>query len=329
MPGHALRERLAQDIGGWLTDGFISKETHDLLRQRYDARRFGAGQAFKYLGFSGGLLGAAGLLGFIAAMGNSLVLAALIALSAGVALMVFGIRLSNDTLGRYPGSSKVILALGAIFASAGVAVALGAAGIEGAQLVTMTGLVVVPVLGFLAYRYGNVFLLVLALLAYFHWVGSWTAMFGRSSYGILVEDPRVMAVAALMAVLAGVFHELELRARTGRFFQAYQATGLVYLNLSLLILTIDPGYHWGGELVWILLLAAAGIGQIVAGARLHNGLFTGFGVTAVALDIYTRYFEHFWESTRAGAFFLLGGLSLLGAGVACELLMKRVRKVSP
>ena len=136
-----------------------------------------------------------------------------------------------------------------------------------------------------------------------------------------------MSVAALLAVGAGVWHEIYLRERTGRFYQAYEALGLAYLNLSLLILSIFP--EGGSQLPWVLAFAAAGIAQIVAGARLHNGLFTGFGVTALAVNLYTRYFEYFWERTHKGVFFLVGGVSLLGAGLACEILLKRIRSTSP
>jgi hypothetical protein len=53
MVTRAVRERLAQDIGGWLTDGLVSPEAHALLAKRYEARTFGAGQAVKTLGISG------------------------------------------------------------------------------------------------------------------------------------------------------------------------------------------------------------------------------------------------------------------------------------
>lgn len=121
-------------------------------------------------------------------------------------------------------------------------------------------------------------------------------------------------------------HELHLRERTGRFFQAYEAVGLVYLNLSLLILTIHGDELGGGTSLWIAAFALAAVGQIIAGARLHNGLMTAFGVTALGVNVYTRYFEYFWQRTHQGVFFLLGGLSLFGAGVACELLLKRARE---
>jgi hypothetical protein len=322
----AVRERLAQDLGTWLADGLISKDTHDLLRQRYEARTFGVGQAIRYLAISGGLLAFFGLLGLASAISSSMGVAAFLLLVVGSALAAAGIWLSVDKLGRYGTSSKVVLALGLVTATLGIGVAAHSLDVRDEKVVVITGAIALPAIGFLAYRFGNIFVLIVGLLGFFHWVGSWTAMFGRSTYGLFIQDPRLMSAAALIAVGIGIYHERHLRERTGRFFHAYEAVGLVYLNLSLLMLSIDGDARWGSAYIWIIALALAAVGQIVVGARLHNGLFTAFGVTALGLNVYTRYYEYFWQRTHEGVFFLLGGLSLFAAGAGCELFLKRVRR---
>ncbi len=226
-------------------------------------------------------------------------------------------------MGRYSISSKVVLVLGVVMAILGIGLTLDSMGVSGQSVIVATGFVALVPMAILAYMFRNTFLLVLALIAFFHWVGSWTQMEGRSTYEFSIEDPRLMSVAALVGILIGIYHELALREQTGRFFQAYEAVGLVYLNLSLLILTIDTSPSWGAAGAWIVVLTAASIAQIVAGARLHNPLLTGFGVTTFAINAYTRYYEHFWNRMHAGAFFLLGGLALFAAGMACELVLRR------
>lgn len=135
-----------------------------------------------------------------------------------------------------------------------------------------------------------------------------------------------MIVAALAALIAGVCHERILREETGRFYLAYETLGLIYLNMSLLIQTIDwRGTHNEAK-AWIAVWALAAILQIVAGARLHNPLLTGFGATALAINIYTRYYEQFWDRMHAGVFFLLGGGALFAAGLMCEVLLRRQQK---
>lgn len=126
-----------------------------------------------------------------------------------------------------------------------------------------------------------------------------------------------MALVALVMIVLGVWHErgLEtgpLRRHTG-FGALYLIFGLLYLNLSLWFLTLPHG-----PLHWVLVFTGAGIAQIVAGARLYDARFTGFGIVFLAIDLYTRYFEHFWDRLSLGNFFLLGGVLAMAFGYACE-----------
>jgi hypothetical protein len=45
---------------------------------------------------------------------------------------------------------------------------------------------------------------------------------------------------------------------------------------------------------------------------------TGFGVVFLAIDIYTRFFEEFWDKLSMGEFFLAAGLSAMAAGYLLE-----------
>jgi len=306
----------------------IPKETHDLLRERYAVAGFDLGQTIKTIGIAGGLFAFFGLLGLVGALSRSLIFAALLLAAVGCALMAAGLRLAADKLDRYATSSKSLLLLGAVAAGFGVGIGVYEMGVRD-QTVFLTGAIELIPLFYLAYRYSNQFLLVISLIGFFHWVGSWTSMFGRSGYEVDVQDPRLMALIAVGAVVVGVYHERNLRRQTGRFFQAYETLGLIYLNLSLLILSIE--HHWRGpeEATWALVLFAAAIAQIVAGARLHNSLITGFGVTAFAVNLFTRYYETFWDRMSMGVFFLAGGLGLFLAGFACEVVLRQFQRAAP
>ncbi len=175
-----------------------------------------------------------------------------------------------------------------------------------------------PIIGILSYRFNNGFLLVIGLLLLVQWVGSWNEMVGRSTYEFAIEDPRVMALVAVCLVGVGRAHELLLSDRYPRFYQVYETIGLVYFNVSLLILSIYPEKT---ALPYIALFTVAGSAQIVIGARWKSGLLVGFGVTALAVDLFTRYYERMWAQLDKGLFFLLGGALLFGAGFGLERLL--------
>jgi len=322
MANRAVKGRIAQDLGLWLADGLIPKDTHDLLRQRYAVANFDLAQTIKTIGIAGGLFAFFGLLGLVASLSQSLLFGALLLGAVGCGLMATGLKLAADKLDRYATSSKALLLLGVVAASLAVGVGVYEMGVRD-QTVLLSGAVVLIPLFYLAYRNSNQFLLVLALILFFHWVGSWTSMFGRSGYEVDVQDPRIMSLFALIAVAVGVYHERNLRLQTGRFFQAYEALGLVYLNLSLLILSIEGTWRWHQEATWAMVLFIVAIAQILAGARLHNSLITGFGVTAFAVNLFTRYFERFWNRMEMGNFFLLGGFGLFAAGYLCETALRK------
>jgi len=127
-----------------------------------------------------------------------------------------------------------------------------------------------------------------------------------------------MSAAAIVAVVIGIVHEETLAERTGRFFAAYESLGLVYLNLSLLILSIERP----DAVLWIGILTIAAFAEIVLGAWLKNPIMLGFGVTFLFIDGFTRFYERFWDSWTKAAFFLGIGLITFAAGAACEFALR-------
>ena len=215
-----------------------------------------------------------------------------------------GVRLALDKLGRYRWSSRMVLALGALMFAGAVGLLLHGFDVQDDRLAFTLGLLLIPAIGALAYVYRITFLLIVALLGFFHWVGSWETMWGRSTYALEIQDPRLMALAGLTAIGVGLWHERALREQTGRFFAAYESLGLVYLNLSLLILSIDSPISAGTPFAWVLVLTVVTLVEIVAGAGLQNRLILGFGVTFTFINGFTRFSEHFWNPRAKGLFFL-------------------------
>jgi hypothetical protein len=326
MPARAVKERLAQDVALWQADGEISAETATVLRRRYDVPGFGWGALFRYLGISGGIFTLFGILGLVGAMAESVALGVVLLGGLAAAFLFAGVKMARDPLSRAPHAAKMVLTLGMMLATGASALLASTVHAGDAAAIVIVGLLTLPLTFGLAYRYSITFLLVLGLIGFFHWVGSWTSMLGRSTYAVDVQDPQAMTMAALLALAIGVVHERQPVSRWPRFHHAYEALGLTYLNLCLLILSIEWNHN---ALVWSIVFTLAALAQIVAGARLGNGLLTGFGVTAFAVDLFTRFYESFWNALDKGVFFLLVGLVLFLFGAGLEWLMRRARPAPP
>jgi len=230
MLTRARKQRLAEDVQLWLADGLVSAETAFVLRERYDAAGFGWSGLVKYLGIVGGLFVLLGLLGGVTLLAGSKGFGALLLIAIGAAGVAWGIGLARDARDRYAFSSKVIVGLGAAAVGLGIGLLCSALELSDTATLFITGAVVVPALTALAYLLRNSFLLILAVLTFFHWVGTWDHMWGSSTYEIEVQDPKLMTGAALFVFGIGCWHELQLQAQTSRFHRVYQALGLFYAN---------------------------------------------------------------------------------------------------
>jgi len=94
--------------------------------------------------------------------------------------------------------------------------------------------------------------------------------------------------------------------------------GLLYLFISLWSMSIFGNYGdidaWTAikqiELFhWSLLFALVSCGAIYHGLRSDNSTTKGFGITFLFINLYTRYFEFFWDFTHKAIFFAILGLS--------------------
>lgn len=312
------RDLLTREVIDWHQQGLIDRRLLEILLPRYETRGRWLAALLKWLGlFAIFQLGLA-VLSFIAIVAQSTLLAALLLGGVGVGLWWFGVRLATDPQQRHPFSGAALVTTSLMAAFGTLLLLYTATADHNPERVVPLLLVLTGVLSTAtAYRYRLRWPLLLALLLFFHGLGAWHAYGGHGAYFAQIQDERAMALMALATLLFGLWHEhrLEtgpLRRCTG-FGALYLIFGLLYLNLSLWFLTLPQG-----PLNWVLLFTAVGIAQIVVGARLHDARFTGFGIVFLAIDLYTRYFEQFWQQLSLGTFFLLGGALAMILGYACE-----------
>jgi hypothetical protein len=102
---------------------------------------------------------------------------------------------------------------------------------------------------------------------------------------------------------------------------------LLYLFIALWILSIFGNYgdasswrsvrqielfHWG------ILFALAAIAAIVYGLKRDDYTSRAFGVTFLFINLYTKYFEYFWDATHKAVFFLILAVSFWMLGSRAE-----------
>lgn len=118
--------------------------------------------------------------------------------------------------------------------------------------------------------------------------------------------------------------------RTAKFPQFHRSTyiiGLLYLFMALWILSIFGNYgnmeNWYRAthlelLHWSILFAICAFAAIYHGLKYDNGVSRGFGITFLFINLYTRYFEYFWDTLHKALFFLVLGISLWYVGSKAE-----------
>lgn len=147
------------------------------------------------------------------------------------------------------------------------------------------------------------------------YISSWGAYYFGMNYPL-----RFVLFGCVLTALSFSFLKTE---RFKDYFQPSFATALFYLFMALWILSIFGNYGDGEQwrqasqielFHWSLIFAAFAIAAIWYGLRYDNSTARGFGITFLFINLYTRFFEYFWEASHKAIFFGLLGLSfwLLG-----------------
>jgi uncharacterized membrane protein len=101
--------------------------------------------------------------------------------------------------------------------------------------------------------------------------------------------------------------------------------GLTYLFIALWILSIFgyrdpmPGTAYpDAAAAWALLFGVAAGVCIYISLKTDDGMLRGFGLTFLAINLYTRFFEFFWDGMHKVVFFLILAVSLAVIGRYAE-----------
>ena len=116
------------------------------------------------------------------------------------------------------------------------------------------------------------------------------------------------------------------------FLRPTCAMGLLYLFIALWIMSIFGNYGdmhvWEKvkqiELFhWSLLFGLAAVVSIYHGIKEDDGMTRGFGITFLIINLYTRFFEYFWDNIHKAIFFGILAISFWYLGSQAEKIWNR------
>ena len=330
----SFKGKMAQEISDWENVGLINSEMATLLHQRYDPTPFRGAIFLKWLGLFAIFMLGLSFLGFIGTVLASVspLFSTLCLMAVSYLVMQFGARLAADKVQKHPFTGQALLTIGLIGLYASLSsIYLVSGGEKYSNVYGWFMLITSAAAFFTAYHFHLRWPLLVALLMFFHGIGSMSEYWGHGAYFLSVQDPRSMSVIALLTIMLGYWHEHELETTKLQhcvgFGNLFVIFGLLYFNLSLWFLSLDfYGYEYqdtqGATLLWVILFTVGGIAQIVTGARLKDSRFTGFGIVFLGIDLYTRFYEYFWDDMSRAAFFTVAGIIAMALAYVFEKQLK-------
>ncbi|CAH0525672.1 hypothetical protein [Vibrio hippocampi] len=160
------------------------------------------------------------------------------------------------------------------------------------------------------------------------WFGLQTHHSATDGYFLAMNFPlRFTLFGAVMTLLAHVYKTHN--ADRNEFGFIAKVAGLSYLFVSLWLVSIFGNYvNFSGwsqvsqlEFIgWALLLGALSIYALYYGIRYDDEVSKAFGLVFILINLYSRFFEYFWQDTHKALFFAILGLSFWFVGSKAESL---------
>jgi hypothetical protein len=178
----------------------------------------------------------------------------------------------------------------------------------------------------LAYFFRSRLIWAFALLALGAWFGTETGYLSKWNWYFLgLNYPLRFVCFGLIITLASL--SLRKHKQLSFFFDVSYFAGLLYLFTSLLLLSIFGNYgsleDWYtikqlSLFYWAIISAVVCVAAIVIGLKCNDAMLREFGIIFLFINLYTRYFEYFWDSWHKAVFFTVLGISFVLIGRKAE-----------
>lgn len=167
---------------------------------------------------------------------------------------------------------------------------------------------------------------IFAIISFGSWFGTETGyVSGWGAYFLGMNYPLRFILFGVLLIAAGYY--MQRKAKLTFFYKGTYVMGLLYLFISLWMLSIFGNYgdieQWyevkQTELFyWGILFAVAAIGAIYFGLKTDDNVSKSFGITFLFINLYTRYFEYFWNAADKAIFFSVLAISFWFIGWKAE-----------
>ncbi|MBE9584798.1 DUF2157 domain-containing protein [Mucilaginibacter sp. JRF] len=327
-------EFLNNTISHWEKEGLLDNAHAEKLRSSYEVKGFDWMRLSKY---SFWIALACGVIAIGSLIINDAVIEWLqqlyytpdivISIIAGTAAAIFYYqgRKRERLFPEQVFSNEALIFTGVLFTACCIAY-LGKSFDNGSGHYSLLFLLSVFIYGLLAWRMDSSLIWLFALISLGSWFGTETGYQTRwANYFLGMNYP--LRFVAFGILLVSVVYVLRSKKWFERFWELTYVVGLLYLFLSLWMLSIFGNY--GSVDAWyqikqISLYYWGIISAVVAGGFLWLGLKTKdaiareFGITFLLIFIYTKYFEYLWDHMDRTIFFTILALSFWLIGRKAE-----------
>lgn len=226
-------------------------------------------------------------------------------------------RIHNKPHRKYSNEAIVFLGVLSIAASIGF---LGMAIGKGSDRISLLFLLASFIYALIGWAASSRQVWVFALMSLGAWFGAQTGYIsGWGAYYFGMNFPLRFVLFGGALTLAGFIMEKtggeeegELLGRLAHLAVPTRVMGYLYLFMALWIMSIFGNYgdmhSWrrAGHVElfhWSLLFGAAALGCIFHGLKFDDSVSRGFGITFLLINLYTRFFEFFWDGIHKAVFF--------------------------
>lgn len=247
-------------------------------------------------------------------------------LSAIAAVLVYYFAFKRKKSMAHQVFSNEALVFSGIMLTANAIAYLGKAIDNGNSHFSLLILGSVFIYGILAYIFRSRLIWAFVLLSLGAWFGTETGYLSRWNwYFIGMNYPLRFVVFG--AVVTGLSFLMKRSEKLNLFYQTNYICGMVYLFISLWLLSVFGNFgtleEWYSVrqlslFYWGLISAAVSLLSIFIGLKYRDDIAREFGITFLFLNLYTRYFEYFWDSWNKALFFSVLAISFWLIGRKAE-----------